>query len=176
MAEQLADPSLEGMVLSGTWKSEKDGQTFIHRGYRHPITGQTATRSEPVEAPGDEADPDLKMTSFIDKYQAPTSDKKMKTRVVLSESRVVAIGHSANRAACVAISAAVQTLAAIAKNLGCAEEVSLEQGLEPIYTIQFQAGELASACIEGFVVSLAGIEQTAPGSLEVHDARKRQVA
>jgi len=119
----------------------------------------------------------IPVRSFVeDNYQEPTDPAKFKTRCLIGDSEVTIIGHSKNRAACIAISAAAQTMAAIGKQFECVEEVVLERGehTEPLYRVYFIPGPASDRCIFGLVVSMAGIERTAPGSLEVHDGRKRK--
>jgi hypothetical protein len=87
------------------------------------------------------------------------------------------IGHSTNKAACVAITAAVQTFANIANQLCLlAKDGRLENGTEesePLYEVQLIPGEQTAAVLDGVVASFRGILSVVPGCLEIADARKR---
>jgi hypothetical protein len=112
------------------------------------------------------------MESFVDQYATPP-DTHPATRVLIGDTQIMCIGHSANKAACVAISAAIQTTAAIGKELECVTEVTLDDSdrSQPIYTIGFVPGPVGARLTAGFLRSIAGIAQKAPGSVTVHDGR-----
>lgn len=100
-----------------------------------------------------------KAKDFLDSYQPGENPQ---THVLLYDSRVLVVGHSANKAACVAISAAVQTCAAIARSLRCVKSVDLfeNENKEAVYDIQFAEGQRARRIIAGLAASFAGISRT----------------
>ncbi len=94
------------------------------------------------------------------------------SRIVVTDSRVLVVGHSGNQAACVAVTAAVQTFAAIAQKLGIAESVTLnEEGPEPSYDVKLAAGDQAEKCIAGVMFAFYGIAKQAPGAILLNDSR-----
>lgn len=101
----------------------------------------------------------------------------MQTRVIVTSDRVLVIGHSVNKAACVAITAAVQTFANIANHLGLLPvDGRLEMGTdesEPLYELNLTPGEQTHAVLDGVIASFRGILSVVPGCLEIADARKR---
>lgn len=129
-----------------------------------------------VDAVRDEAPAEGRpMGSFVDQYAPPPEDHPY-TRVLIGDAEIRCVGHSKNKAACVAISAVVQTTAGIGKELECVTEVVLDDSdrAQPIYSVNFVPGPVAVRVINGFVRAIAGIEKTAPGSLRVYDSRKRE--
>lgn len=123
----------------------------------------TRTLNEKFGAPGNRP--------FVEADYKPDPEHPQ-TRVVLSAERVVVIGHSENRAACVAITAAVQAFAAIAKALGEVKNVELdEKGKEPVYDVVLRGGPTSTACINGLLATFMGISKQAPGSLVISDGR-----
>lgn len=87
------------------------------------------------------------------------------SRILVWDHRVTVIGHSANKAACVAISAAVQTGAAIARAFMLAETVRLYNNAneQPVYEIVLLEGDHSRRIIAGLMASFAGIAKTAEG-------------
>lgn len=100
------------------------------------------------------------------------------SRILVWDHRVMVVGHSANKAACVAISAAVQTAAAIAKAQILVERVDLYQNTndEPVYDVQLLDCDTSRRIVAGLMASFAGIAKTAdsptrPRSMLVSDHR-----
>lgn len=96
------------------------------------------------------------LRGFIDAYEPGESPK---SHILIFDNRVIVIGHSKNRAACVAISAAVQTCAAIGRALRAVQSVELYQSTndQPVYDIVFAMGQRSRRIIAGLVASFAGI-------------------
>ena len=114
---------------------------------------------------------------FIDTYEPGENPV---SRILVWDHRVIAVGHSQNKAACVAISAAIQTAAAIGRSLRCVDLVEMYKSThdEPVYDVVFTAGQRARRIIAGLVATFAGIAKTAdgdqPGSaMEFCDHRKK---
>jgi hypothetical protein len=102
------------------------------------------------------------------------------SRILVWDHRVMVVGHSANKAACVAISAAVQTAAAIARSFVLVENVSLYNNAndEPVYDVQLLDCEHSRQLLAGLMASFAGIAKTAEGpnrprAMMVSDHRQR---
>lgn len=100
------------------------------------------------------------------------------SRILVWDHRVMVVGHSANQAACVAISSAIQTTAAIAKAQLLAERVDLYQNTndEPVYDVQLLDCDTSRRIIAGLMASFAGISKTAespqrPRAMMVSDHR-----
>lgn len=99
-----------------------------------------------------------RLKAFLDTYEPGENPV---TRVLVWDHRVLVVGHSANKAACVAISAAIQTAAAIGRSLRCIAKVELYKTTneEPVYDVIFQEGQRARRVIAGVMASFAGIAQ-----------------
>lgn len=97
-----------------------------------------------------------RLKSFLDSYEPGENPV---SRVLVWDHRVMVVGHSANKAACVAISAAIQTAAAIGRSLRCVARVELYQTTneEPVYDVIFQEGQRARRIVAGVMASFAGI-------------------
>lgn len=122
------------------------------------------------------ADTEANVKYFLDSYEPGENPV---ARVLAWDHRLMVVGHSANRAACVATSAVVQTIAAVARNLHSAQKVQryeTEKG-EPVYDIVLREGARSRKLIAAALASLAGVAKTAerdnPGSaMELMDHRK----
>ncbi len=102
------------------------------------------------------------LQSFLDSYEPGDNPS---SHVLAWDSRVMVIGHSNNRAACIAISSAMQTAAAIARSLSCASRVEMYRSTkdQPIYDIVFITGKRTRNIIAGLLASLAGVARSARG-------------
>lgn len=125
-----------------------------------------------------QANTDVKsLQSFLESYEPGENPV---TRVLVWDHRVIVTGHSANKAACIAISAAVQTAAAIGRSIQCVQSVELyatDKTQEPVYDIVFLPGRRSRKVIGGLMASFMGIAKTSegdnPGSaMLVSDHRK----
>lgn len=104
---------------------------------------------------------------------ALTTAADRRTMIVVTSQRIVVSGHSSNKAACIAVTAAVQTAARIANRLGVLEEAPrLEEGEKPLYDVYMRACEQTDAVVAGAFDAFEGIESVVPGSLEIQDVRK----
>lgn len=102
------------------------------------------------------------LKSFLDNYEpgeTPTS------HVLVWDSRLMVVGHCKNTGACIAISSAMQTAAAIARALCCAERVEMYRSTkdQPIYDIVLIPGKRSRNIIAGLLASIAGVARTCKG-------------
>jgi hypothetical protein len=92
------------------------------------------------------------------------------SRILVWDHHIMCIGHSKNQAACVAISSVLQTMAAIARSLRCAERVDKyktdNKAQEPVYEIVLIQGKRSRKIIAATVASLAGVARTAEAGKE----------
>jgi hypothetical protein len=103
-----------------------------------------------------------------------TDELVKQTRVLLTDARVVMIGHSSNKAACIAISTAVQTFARImAAQALLAEPVQMKPE-EPRYDVLLVDAVEVRRAIAGLHAALVAIARECPGMLLVADNRKRE--
>jgi len=115
------------------------------------------------------------ISAFLDNY---TPGEKAAAHVMVWDHRVIVVGHSHNQAACVAMSSAIQTTAAIARALRTAESVELYKTVhgEPVYDIIFKQGKRSRLIVAALLSSFAGIAKTAdktPGdAMVLTDHRK----
>lgn len=105
-------------------------------------------------------------------------EKLPKTQIIITESRVCALKHSWNKAACVAVSVSMQTFAAIANKLGLVKSLEFkEEGEDVTYDVILNPEEDEHGAIpfiiSGVFVALKGIAKQSPNSIEVHDSRKK---
>jgi len=102
------------------------------------------------------------LKSFLDSYEPGENPQ---SHVLAWDARVMVIGHSRNTAACIAISSAMQTAAAIARSLCCASKVEMYRSTkdQPIYDIVLVPGKRSRNIIAGLLASLAGVARTARG-------------
>lgn len=75
------------------------------------------------------------------------------------------IGHCANTGACIAISSAMQTAAAIARALCCAERVEMYRSTkdQPIYDVVLDPGKRSRNIIAGLLASIGGVARSCKG-------------
>lgn len=102
------------------------------------------------------------LQTFLDNYEPgenPTS------HVLVWDSRLMVVGHCANTGACIAISSAMQTAAAIARALCCAERVEMYRSTkdQPIYDVVLVPGKRSRNIIAGLLASIGGVARTCKG-------------
>lgn len=104
------------------------------------------------------------LDSFLNSYEP--DPEKPTTHILVWDHRIMVVGHTKNQAACVAISAAVQTIAAAAKALKCAMTVELYRSTkdQPVYDVVLVEGKRSRLLIAAVLSSLFGIAKTAGGS------------
>ena len=100
------------------------------------------------------------------------ADHKQITRIVITDERVIMQGHSWNKAACVALSASVQTFTRVAGALGLLAE-PVEQNAETGFVdVRLVPALPARAALTGLVAAFHGIATQCPGTIEVADQRR----
>lgn len=96
-----------------------------------------------------------------------------KIQVVVTDARVFVSSHCWNTAACISVTATVQTVARVlAFQALLTAPVELTQGDRPTYDIQYKPELLARQAIAGLVSSLAGISRTHPDTIMFSDNRQ----
>ena len=96
----------------------------------------------------------------------------LQTKIVVTDSRVVVCGHSVNKAACVAVSVAIQTFAytvAMLDMMAC--PVDRDETI-PFYDVQLKESTESRAAIVGLMMAFRGIAETCPGALVLADNRR----
>lgn len=96
------------------------------------------------------------------------------TQVIVTDSRVLMRGHAENKGACIALSAAIQTFAYVACNLGllaASVEIDPVAGTADVRMID---DERSRGAISGLMAAFYGIASQVPGSVVLSDNRKQR--
>jgi hypothetical protein len=94
------------------------------------------------------------------------------TKIIVTDRDVIVHGHSKNKAACVAVSAAIQTFAYVAGMLSLLDQPPDFDPAVPRYRVHLEDSLSARKAIVGLVSAFAGIGKNATGSLLFADNRR----
>ena len=93
------------------------------------------------------------------------------TKVVVTDARVLVVGHSESKAACIAVTTAVQTFGRILAVQGLLERRIQCNPEIPGYEISYKDSDLARQAVAGLLDAFSEIAKACPGSMVVSDSR-----
>jgi hypothetical protein len=105
--------------------------------------------------------------------ETATVAEQQVTKVVITDRDVIVYGHASNKAACVAISAAVQTFANVAGMLKLLDRAVDFEPEAPRYHVHLEDSLQARRAIVGLMAAFARIDKTCPGAMLFSDNRQK---
>jgi hypothetical protein len=118
------------------------------------------------------SDPETEATAAASAFLAELESPTSQTKVLVTDRDVIIIGHATNKAACVAVSASIQTFARVAGMLSLLSQPPQMDSEKPLYHVRLVDSLDGRKAIVGMMASLAGIAQQCPGQIVFSDNRR----